>query len=304
MNYIITQQQLTKELKELGLRNGDIVNIKASIKSIGRMENGPQTLLDSLLEVVGSDGTIVTESFLNTRPIFVVPVKLPISTHESSSYAGAFANAILSHPNVFRSIHPIQKFAAIGKHAKILINQFDSNPIPYGLLNHMAEMGGKNLRIGPDDKVIGVGTTHVAIETLNYKQKRIPKGIRFVNSESKTSVYKENWANGCPKGFNNLLSIHKQNGNFMSEGLLGETKAQISLMKKTLQTEMELLSVRPDAFLCKDPFCISCRTTWSFNKNQKTMIFLKCLKFGQFRKAMELLIIHLFGVWHPRKITN
>ena len=301
MNNVITQNQLTHQLRQLDLKEGDIVNIKASIKSIGNLENGPQTLLDSLLEVVGLSGTIVTDSFLKTNPIFILPLRLPLSEPTSPSYAGAMANIILKNPKVFRSNHPIQKFAVIGKHASTLINQFDLNPVPYGLLNQMAELGGKNLRIGPEDKVVGVGTTHIAIENLKYRQKRIPRGIRFVNTNGQIAIFKENWANGCPKGFNDLLLIHKQNGNFISDGLLGETIAQLSYMSKTLQTEMEILSTQPNSFLCKDPYCVSCRTTWNFNKNNVIQMLFKCISAGKFKKAIELVMLQIFGVWHPRK---
>ena len=57
----LTKQDLVRDLKHLGIGSGDLLNVKASIRSIGELDGGADTLIDALLEVVGSDGTIVTD---------------------------------------------------------------------------------------------------------------------------------------------------------------------------------------------------------------------------------------------------
>lgn len=78
-----------------------------------------KTVLEAILEVIGPEGTIVTDSFVHVyRLPIITGKKSKITDEKTPSYAGALANAILEHPNVIRSTHPIQKFAAIGKLAK------------------------------------------------------------------------------------------------------------------------------------------------------------------------------------------
>ena len=88
-----TFQQLVDQLKSLSIKEGDILHVKVSAKSLGPVEGGVQTLLDALLAVVGSSGTLVVDAFL--KPFF-----LPMSDSEakmisdvdSPTYTGVFNN--------------------------------------------------------------------------------------------------------------------------------------------------------------------------------------------------------------------
>ena len=188
----ISFKQLVNDLRKLGLKNGDLVNVKASLKSIGNVDGGAKTLLDALVEAVGPDGTIVTESFIRMFTKTKYTKNNPSSLN-STSYAGALANEILKHPQVFLSTHPVQRFASIGKKAKMLMENHTGNSRPYNVLFEMISDNGINLRIGSIDKVVGVGTTHVALDKLRIQQKRLPL---FVHHELNGTLvkFKVNWA--------------------------------------------------------------------------------------------------------------
>ena len=96
---MIDRRQLFRDLRTLGVRTGDLLNVKASLRAIGPIEGGAATLIEALLEAVGSEGTIVADSFVNVY-------RLPLSSEDAEkivdqstpSYAGALANAIIAHP--------------------------------------------------------------------------------------------------------------------------------------------------------------------------------------------------------------
>ena len=55
---IVTKSRLTTDLQGLGIVEGDAVMFHASVKAIGWIVGGPDVVIQSLLDVVGSPGTI------------------------------------------------------------------------------------------------------------------------------------------------------------------------------------------------------------------------------------------------------
>ena len=52
---------LIRDLEDIGVHSGDTLNVKASLRSIGEIQGGANTLIEALMEVVGEKGTIVTD---------------------------------------------------------------------------------------------------------------------------------------------------------------------------------------------------------------------------------------------------
>lgn len=268
---MINKNKIVNDLINLGIKKGDLLNVKVSLKSIGNVEGGAKTVIEALLEVVGENGGIISDSFIKAFPISKLKNKENpdyISRPNSSSYAGAIANAMVNHPKSFRSPHPIQKFVGIGVKTKEIVLKHDINSFPYGVLLDMTKLNGKNLRIGDESKVVGVGTTHVAICLLGYKQNRRKLGVNYIdkiNNNVKNFII--SWAGGCDEGFNNLLSFYRNNNAFISEGTVGKSQAILSDMKKTLDLELELARSNPHFFMCDNPSCYKCRLTWEHSDN-------------------------------------
>lgn len=263
---MINREDLVRDLRELGVKKGDLLNLKVSLKSIGWIEGGANMLVEALLEAIGETGTIVADAFINVYPLPLSKENAKkISDQKSPSYAGALANAMLKHPKMFRSSHPVQKFVAIGAEAEELMGNHTPDSYAYDVLRVMAEKGGKNLKIGKDSKVVGVGTTHVAIGLLGFKQKRKPLGTNYRNKKGEIVTFKLNWPGGCSEGFNNFLPLYKEGGSILAEGKIGNAETKTTSMKRTLEIEMEKLSEDPTFFFCKNPACVGCRLTWEFS---------------------------------------
>jgi aminoglycoside N3'-acetyltransferase len=263
----IGRDQLVEDLKRLGVQSGFIYNVKASLKSIGTVEGGAATVVEALIEAVQPGGTIVTDSFVDPFPLPLNKRQaLIFSDRHTPSYAGAIANAMLKHPSAHCSRHPIQRFVAIGHHAEKLMADHKPESYAYGVLSVMADSGiGRNLKIGPDEKVVGVGTTHVAIGRMGFRQKRKPYGINYIDENGEIKLCKRDWSGGCGVGFNNYIPLYRENGCIVSEGFIGRAPSKITDMAKTLALELEVLEKNPAFFLCHDPACYDCRTGWEFS---------------------------------------
>ena len=274
MNKVFSKDDLVGDFRALGVSEGDTLNIKASLGSIGNVDGGAHTVIEALLEVVGIEGTIVTDSFVTC---YKLPLsskhKEIISKNDTPSYAGAMANAMIKHPKSFRSKHPIQKFAAIGKRAEELMNNHTQNSYAYDVLRVMVETGGKNLKIGSDEKVYGIGTTHVAIGALGHRQKRRKSGVNYLSDDGKAKLFELNWS-GAGHGFNKFMPMYQQAGAILSQGYVGYAPAKITDMKKTYDVEVEILKSNPSFQLCDSKNCVECRLSWEFT-DQSLLNFLK-----------------------------
>ena len=263
---LIRYEDILHDLMDIGVQKGDLINVKASLKSIGIVNGGAKTLLDALLSAVGDEGTIVTESFVEMYSK-KRDAKNNVVTQNTVSYAGALANEILRHPKVYRSTHPVQKFAAIGSKAKELMGHHTPDSRPYDVLREMIFHGGKNIRIGGLDKVVGVGTTHVALDYMKIAQKRDPLSV-FYYQDGELRAFKVNWANGCKKVFNNLIPLFFKKNAILNKGKIGIAEALLTDMKTTYDIEIELLTNNLKSFKCDDPACINCNLGWKHTQKK------------------------------------
>lgn len=286
----LTHDTIVRDLKELGVRSGDLLNLKVSMRSVGYVVGGPRTLVDALVEVVGPEGTLVTDSFVNVYPL---PLSARdarrISDRYTPSYAGALANVMIQYPGSHRSLHPVQRFVAVGRMARELMEAHTEESYAYDVLRAMAESGvGRNLKIGTDAKVVGVGTTHVAIGLLGFHEKRRMAGVNYYDGATGTiKLFERNWSGGCAVGFNNFMPLYREAGAILSEGKVGDTDAKITDMKKTLEVEMEVLKKNPAFFFCDDPACEPCRLHWDFSTGSRSSVRYHKAK-NRFRRFRQI----------------
>lgn len=288
---MISKETLKSDLIKSGIQKGDFLNMKVSLRSIGKLENGADTLIEALLDVVGEEGTIVSDAFVDAKTYRSPFAKKEIVDENTKSYAGAFANAMIKYPGSYRSKHPIQKFVAIGKLAKKLMAEHNKDSFAYGVLKEMVKLNGKNVKIGPENKVPGVGTTHIVICELKFEQRRVPKGV-YYEENGEVKYHQINWVGGCGFGFTNLMEEFEKQGAVLYKGKIGNADLSITDMAKTYEIEKDILSVHPENILCKNKDCLDCRVSWSFSDKTHVRFFLDKIKARKFQKA-KAAISHL-----------
>ncbi len=108
---------LVRDLAALGLRRGDLLMVHSSLRSIGLVESGPETVVDALLQALGPEGTLVVPTFTYPtagQSTFVFdPARTP-------SQMGAISEAARRRPQAHRSIHLAHSIAAIGPLAQTI----------------------------------------------------------------------------------------------------------------------------------------------------------------------------------------
>lgn len=260
----IGKKELIHDLKKAGIPEGALLHLKVSLKAIGKVEGGPNTLLDALIETLGPEGTLVIDSFITSYPLPLCEEHAKIiSTKASPSYAGALANAMIQYPGSVRSQHPIQRFTAIGKLANELMDNHTPESGGYDVLERMAEMDALNLTIGRN--TVGVGTTHVAIEKMGFVKKGSKMGLNYKASNGKIQTFKVNWNGGCGRGFPKFLPLYEQAG-YLKWVKIGNADAVVTSMKGTLEVELQKLKRDSSYYFCDDPTCKDCQLNWEHSK--------------------------------------
>ena len=200
---INTTDSIREDLKNLGVKEGDMILIHSSLSSLGWVCGGAQAVVMALLQSVGPGGTIVmpAHSGDNSDPAHWANPPVPkewIDDIYSSMPAfdvnltpsrgmGKIAEVFRTLPQAVRSNHPQVSFAAAGKYANAVTYNHQLTP-QFGMYTPL----GKMYRLDAKVLLLGVGydccTSFHLAEALNSKMPRKRMGASIM--EGKMRVWK------------------------------------------------------------------------------------------------------------------
>lgn len=117
-----SKYEIRKILDDLGITTGDKLFIHAFLPSLGLVQGGISTILDAILECLGSDGTLIVPTFtasLRRKEVYNVS--------NSKCFNGAFSEYVRKLPNAVRSLDPLFSMSAIGKDSEYLMHRRSDN---------------------------------------------------------------------------------------------------------------------------------------------------------------------------------
>ncbi len=145
---MLERSTLRAQLQELGLQTGMDVLVHSSLRRVGKVTGGAETIIDCLQEILGSEGTLlmstVSGNVNSAQPVFHVT--------QTPATVGTLSNIFRLRPGVVRSLHPVHSVAAIGPRAEfytsghLQANTPWSPDSPYGKL--MRQPQGRILFLG------------------------------------------------------------------------------------------------------------------------------------------------------------
>ena len=163
---IVLKETILDALEKVGVTSGQTIMVHTSLSSLGFVCGGAQTVIEALLESVGSDGTIMmpTQSWKNLDPTTGVHWEEPEEWWQiirdnwpaydkditPTNTMGAVAEMFRKWPGTLRSDHPARSVAAYGKYADFLTREHNLTNIfgegsPIGKLY---ELNGYVLLVG------------------------------------------------------------------------------------------------------------------------------------------------------------
>ena len=170
--YKVDQEKLTKDLSDLGIEKGSVLMVHSSLSSMGLIEGGADTVVDSLLSSLGKKGTLVVPTFTypadypdSRDPDWIFD---PVSTH---SGMGAITNAARKRSEAFRNIHLWHSVAAIGPLANTIVNSGTSSAWdPESPMAWVFRNGGWILMLGvPYQNLTAIHVWEVELK-VDYRQ--------------------------------------------------------------------------------------------------------------------------------------
>ncbi len=152
----VTFEQLKDDLKNAGISCGDILVVHSSLRSIGWVDGGAETVVDALLSAVGVEGAVLLPAltFDGSVTTFLHSLKdMRIDLRQTISHNGAIAQAAQKRDDAIMSVHPTHPVVGLGRKAKPLLQGSQSGQGPCGIdspFYKSAVAGCKILLIGVD----------------------------------------------------------------------------------------------------------------------------------------------------------
>jgi aminoglycoside 3-N-acetyltransferase len=139
---------LSSQFHDLGVRPGGVLLVHSSLRSLGPVEGGAETVIAALLEALGPEGTLLMPALSyatvgRRNPLFDVLA--------TPCCVGALPEAFRTRAGTRRSIHPTHSVCGVGRLAEMLLSgqELDSTPCgPHSAFARLPEAGGQILFLG------------------------------------------------------------------------------------------------------------------------------------------------------------
>ncbi|MGC1377046.1 MAG: AAC(3) family N-acetyltransferase [Anaerolineales bacterium] len=253
----ITYMELSSAFASLELTDVPVV-AHASLHAFGRVDGGPATFVQALLQAVGAlimpthtYNTMITPNIgpannamiygsgqdLNRMAEFYSP-SMP-----ADRLMGVVPEALRQRPEAKRSIHPILSFAGIRANKAIASQTMDE---PFAPIRMLAEAGGWVLLLGVD---------HTVNTTVHYAEKLAGRRqfIRWALTENGIIA-----CSGFPGDSSGFKVLEKDLQPHTKKLQVGNALVQAMPMKALLLAVMTRLKNNPKDLLCSDISCARC----------------------------------------------
>jgi aminoglycoside N3'-acetyltransferase len=251
----ITKSRLLNDLKKIGVAKGDHLAVTLSFKSIGQVIGGPEAFIDTLLEAVGPEGTIMMNTYTRSFGSAVIPSDFIYDSATTMPYTGLVPRVLIKRKDAIRSLHPTGSVASIGKMAKYLTENHDGTANPFLPYEKLAEISGKYLAIGIGDRLVGI--RHEAQKRAGLFVVPMYGGVKFKSSDGKIKVF-IGISSPCTKKLPELVPKLEKMG-IIKRGNIGLAHSLIAPADKILDTMTDMLKKDPTLNLCDDWRCHKCR---------------------------------------------
>jgi aminoglycoside 3-N-acetyltransferase len=117
---MLTKKNITEAFSAMGIMPGDTLVLQSSYKGCGGVENGPDGLIDTLMDLLGTEGTLIMPAY----NFNVWTEQHYFDVLETPSKVGIVSEIFRKRKDVGRTVHPIHSLSVWGKH-KAEMEQLD-----------------------------------------------------------------------------------------------------------------------------------------------------------------------------------
>jgi aminoglycoside N3'-acetyltransferase len=194
-------EHLVADLRRIGVADGDLLMVHASLRAVGAVDGGADGVLDALAVGVGAGGTVLMTlgarddwAWVNDRPEGDRPALLrdvePFDclVAPADPDVGVLAEVFRTRAHTMVSDHPEGRFGAAGPLAPMLLDDvpWDDYYGPGSPLERFVRAGGRVLRLGADLDTLTV--LHYAEYQAPIPAKRRVRRHRVVHGRHGTEL--------------------------------------------------------------------------------------------------------------------
>lgn len=282
MRMRVTKKRIRKDLRNLGLKQGNWVLVHSSLKSIGYVIGGANTVIDAILEVIGDEGLLMvpTFTFTNFTPYF--------DPRHTPSQMGLITETLRKREESMRSLHPRHSVGVIGKKAEEVVNgHLQAGSVGKGSpIDKLAEQGGYILLLGVDhtsNTIIHTAEVYAELPYL-YTVKDSPDFPRQANvlvpngrGPARMSSVELAPYPTCSEGFWKLEPVLRDRRQ-IRYGKIGQANCQLMRGKDVIRTVSSLLRQDPIALLCDESPCYPCEKKREFVRRRRQRVLERRLE--------------------------
>ena len=233
---MITQTDIERGLRELGLTEGDRVLLHSSLVSAGELEGGADTLINAFLTVIGPQGTLLAPCF---AALGIVPETLK------------------HRPGAVISPCPVGTVVALGPDAELLCRDHwkpdspHAEDTPYGRL---AELNGFICLFGVDQD------RNTFLHGIEARLKLPYLGEISEKFTTPDGMLREKTWHYYPGPHRDFIGLDRQlqNAGVLRRGRIGNAEVRLMPAAALLKTGMAIGAEHPDFVLCDNPECADC----------------------------------------------
>ncbi|MBD3298992.1 MAG: hypothetical protein GF341_10075 [candidate division Zixibacteria bacterium] len=118
----LTASDLAADLRKAGVSAGDAVMVHSSLSQIGRVADGADTVVQSLIDVIGPNGTVMMPCYNSAAEIEAAMREgRTVDLRSIKPNTGMVTDRFRQWPGVVRSSHPFSSVCAWGEQAEYVI---------------------------------------------------------------------------------------------------------------------------------------------------------------------------------------
>jgi aminoglycoside 3-N-acetyltransferase len=155
----LSQKDIVRDLQRCGLKPGDKIMVHSSMHSMGILENGPETFVNALQEVISFEGLIVMPTFTHSNMYEYLESDTVFDLTMIPSRNGAITEFFRTQENTYRSLNPTHPVAAWGKDAAEFCAGHEKSLTPFDEHSPYKKMIDGNFKM----VLVGVGLRPMTI---------------------------------------------------------------------------------------------------------------------------------------------
>jgi len=243
----VTQEDIKRGLREVGLRRGDNVGVHSSLSSFGYVEGSADAVIDALLETVGEEGTVVMPTYSNNRVNIEktkedielgVTWKYKVLLYDpkgDSCWTGKIPDTFWRRKGAVRGSHPTHSLSAIGAKA---------NELSFGW-NRLLDADGHILLLGV---TLGCcSSMHLAERNVQLPKKIIEKITPPYELSERYRKEQIHFGFGPYPDFEKMEEPCRKHG-IMRMTKIGEATVKLIRLRELINLYAEYLRKTPDIF--------------------------------------------------------